>query len=359
MVDDAMNELYEIGGSEGWYSVYSHLYYDTELSEVAKSRLPGLKKNKKGKFSYNFGEIFACILGGINFGVIQPKDFKRLMNLMVRFLDSMIDYQDYAGVKAFEKSARNRRTLGISPSNLFYLLAKHNADYDSIEAKELISEYMEHMLFYGIKASVELAKEKGTCKYYNDTKYSDGLTPLDTYNKNVDYLVPDHRYIPKEDWDELKKEIKKYGMRNSTLLTAVPASNSSRVSNSISGINPPQELIYTIEDKKVTIKAAVPGLKRYKNFYKRNSGWNIDTKEYAKLVSVLQKYTDQAISMNAYWDMTKYPDNKINYSEIVEFDMICRTFGIKSLYYNKTKTDDQSQDTIEEESACSGGGCEL
>jgi ribonucleoside-diphosphate reductase alpha chain len=270
----------------------------------------------------------------------------------------MIDYQDYAGVKPFEKSAKNRRTLGISPGNLFYLLAKNNADYDSLEAKEVVSEYMENMLYYGMKASMELAKEKGTCEYFKDTKYSDGITPLDTYNKNVDYLVPDHRYVSKEKWRQLKQDIQNYGMRNSTILTAVPASNSSRVSNSISGINPPQDLIYTIEDKKVNLKGAVPNLKRYKNFYKRNSAWNIDFKEYAKLVAVIQKYMDQTISLNQYNNMTKYPDNVMPYSEVVLQDAVCRKYGIKSLYYSKTKTDDQKMEDLEEDS-CGSGGCNL
>jgi ribonucleoside-diphosphate reductase alpha chain len=358
-VNNAMQELYQIGGTEGWYSVYSHLYYGTELSKIAKTKLPGLKKNKKGKIKYNFGEIFSCILGGMNFGVIHPKELEELMELMVRFLDSMIDYQDYAGVDAFEKSAKKRRTLGISPGNLFYLLAKHNADYDSLKAKEIVSEYMENMLYYGIKASVELAKEKGTCEYFKDTKYSDGITPLDTYNKNVDYLVPDHRFIPEEKWKQLKEDIKKYGMRNSTLLTAVPASNSSRVSNQISGVNPPQDLIYVVEDKKVVMKGAVPNLKRYKNFYKRNSAWNIDFKEYAKLLAVLQKYIDQAISINQYNDMTKYKDG-IPFSEVILQDAVCRKYGIKSLYYSKTKTDDQKMDDIiSEEESCGSGGCTL
>jgi ribonucleoside-diphosphate reductase alpha chain len=301
-------------------------------------------------------------LGGVNFGVIKPKDFERVMNLMVRFLDSLITYQDYAGVESFEKSSKNRRALGISPSNLFYLLAKNNADYDSLKAKEIVSEYMENMLFYGLKASMELSKEQGKCNWFNDTKYSDGNTPLDTYNKNVDYLVPDIRFISEEKWTELKENIKEHGLRNSTLLTAVPASNSSRVSNSISGINPPQELVYTIEDKKVNIKAVVPNVKRYKAFYQRNSSWNIDTREYTKLVAVLQKYIDQGISLNTYYNLSnpKYKDG-IPFDEVIELDMIARKYGIKSLYYNKTKTvstEDSDQVEIQDE-GCSGGGCTL
>ena len=354
-VNTVIEELYEKGK---WFNLYSHLQYNTDLDQEIKDVLPGIKRQKRGEFKYNFGEIFSCILGGVNFGVVKPKDFERVMNLMVRFLDAMIDYQDYAGVHVFEKSAKNRRTLGISPSNLFYLLAKHNADYDSLKAKEIISEYMEYMLFYGIKASVELAKEKGACKYFNDTKYSKGITPLDTYNRNVDYLVPNHNFISTEEWNTLKEEIQIHGMRNSTLLTAVPASNSSRVSNSISGINPPQKTVYTIEDKKVNIKAVVPNLKRYKGFYERNTGWNINSIEYFKMVAVIQKYIDQAISLNQYNDMTQYQDNKIPYSEILKQDAICRKYGIKSLYYSKTKTDNQEQEDLEE-TGCTSGGCEL
>jgi ribonucleoside-diphosphate reductase alpha chain len=359
-VNETMEYLYYVGGREGWYSVYSFLYYDTPLSEQVKAVFPGLKKSKKGKFKYNFGEIFSCILGGVNFAV-PIKRIEKLMELQVRFLDSMIEYQDYVDLDIFEKSTKKRRALGISPSNLFYMLAKNDADYDSKEAMVLVSEYMEHMLYYGIKASNELAKELGPCGYYNDTKYSDGITPLDTYNKNVDKLIKDKRYIPKKDWDKLKEDIKKYGMRNSTILTVVPASNSSRVSNSVSGINPPQELIYTVEDKRVNIKAALPELRKYKKFYRRNYSWNIDTIKYTKLVAVIQKYVDQGISLNTYYDLTaeKYVDGKIKFSEIVELDAVVHKYGIKSLYYNKTKTDDQTQDDIMDDGICSSGGCEL
>jgi ribonucleoside-diphosphate reductase alpha chain len=357
-IDNALLYLYQEGE---WYSLYSHLFFGTELSSKADI-FPNLKKSKKGKFKVNFKETFSCILGGINFGVVKPKDFKRVMDLMVRFLDSLITYQDYAGVESFERSTKNRRALGISPGNLFYMLAKHNADYNSLKAKELVSEYMENMLFYGLKASMELAKEKGKCNWFNDTKYSSGITPLDTYNKNVDYLVPDHRYIPEEQWTELKEQIQEYGLRNSTLLTAVPASNSSRVSNSISGINPPQEMVYTIEDKKVNIKAVVPNVKRFKSFYKRNSGWNICTKEYTKLVAVIQKYIDQGISLNTYYDLSKPEyEEGIPFNEVQELDQIARKYGIKSLYYNKTKTvsnEDSNQVEIEDE-GCASGGCTL
>lgn len=362
-VQEHIERLYEIGGEDGWYSLYSYLYYGTEPSEDVKELLPGLKKNKKGKFKFNFGETFSCILGGINFN-IQKEEFEELMDLQVRFLDAMIDVQDYAGIETFEKFSKNRRALGISPSNLFYLLAKHDADYNSLKAKEIVSEYMEYMLFYGLKASMELAKEKGRCRYFNDTKYSDGITPLDTYNKNVDLLVKDKRYIPKNEWDTLKEDIKKYGMRNSTILTAVPASNSSRVSNSISGINPPQSLITTIEDKKVNIKSALPNLRKYKKFYERNSAWVVDTVEYTKLVAVIQKYIDQGISLNSYYDLTneeKYKNGKITMGEIIKLDAVVHKYGIKSLYYNKTRTQskDVEQNEIKDEQACSGGGCEL
>jgi len=373
--DNFIEQLY-INGE--WYQLYRYIMYKIE-DEHNKKIVEKFKEHldSEGEEAIvNFGEIFSCILGGINFGKLSKnvekrrKQFNLWLKLLIRFLDEKIDYQEYKKVKPFEKFSKNRRALGISPGNLFYMLAKYGYDYNTQEARDLVNEVMEEFLYYALKNSMELAKEKGKCKYFNDTKYSLGLTPVDWYNKNVDLLVSDKKL--KLNWNKLKENIKKYGLRNSTLLTAVPSSNSSRPANMISGINPPKGLLYGSEDQKVKVLGLLPDIKKYEEFYKRNLAWNIDVLEYWKLIAIIQKYTDQAISLNEYIDYTKYPDKKMPILELKKREIFMQKYGIKTLYYVISKTEehdknvllneDSSNDVIETEDnniGCSGGGCTL
>lgn len=357
-----INDLYIKGK---WYQLYKFIYYkiiDNQNEEIVKQFQSMLNKDGK-KIELNFGETFSCILGGVNFGnlphdkIERRKKMETMMKNQVYFLDEMIDYQDYAGIKTFERFTKNRRALGISPGNLFYLLAQYGYDYDSQEARELINEIMEEMLYYGIKASMELAKEKGKCKWFADTKYSKGIFPIDTYNKNVDRLCSSETQL---NWKWLKEQVLKNGMRNSTILTAVPSSNSSRPANMISGINPHQSLEYNIEDQKMKITGIVPDVEKYTDFYERQTAWKIDVIEYWKLIAIFQKWIDQSISLNEYVDFSNYKNMKIPKSEILKRDLFTLMFGIKSLYYAKTKTDVDDETLFEKEAeACGSGGCTL
>jgi ribonucleotide reductase alpha subunit len=359
---DWFDKLYEDGK---WYQLYRFIQYnvmDKENQEIVSQFNGYLDENGK-PVTINFGEVFSCILGGVNWGNLSLNDEKRrkqikdAMHIMVNFLDEMIDYQDYAGIKPFEKFTKNRRALGISPGNLFYLLARAGADYNSEEARALVHKVIEEMLYFGIQASVELAKEKGACKYFADTKYSKGILPIDTYNKNVDTLLENNTL--KLDWESLRKDILEFGMRNSTLLTAVPSSNSSRPANMISGINPPQSIEYNIEDQKMKVTGFLPDVKKYKKFYEKHIAWDLEIIEYWKLVAILQKFIDQAISINEYVDFTKYPNKQLPEKEFMRRDLFTIKYGLKTIYYAKTKTNEDEKELEYESEGCSGGGCTL
>jgi len=362
-VYDFVDNLYEIGE---WYQLYRYIYYDVVDSEnkiIVKQFKNLLTDSKDGEeVTLNFGEIFSCILGGFNMGELpkdvekRRKEIKEMMFLQVAFLDDMIDYQDYVGLTAFERFTKNRRSLGISPGNLFYFLAKNDAPYDSQKARDLVNEVMEEVLYYAIEASVELAKERGACKWFADTKYSKGIFPIDTYERNVDELVSPELKL---DWGYLREQVKEHGMRHSTLLTAVPSSNSSRPANMISGVNPPQSLEYNIEDQKMKISGVLPEVDKYLEFYEKSICWEIDQIEYMKLIAVFQKFIDQTISLNEYVDFTKYPEMKIPKSEVLKRDFFMQKFGIETAYYAKTRTEEDEKELSEEASECGSGGCAL
>jgi len=377
--EDFVKSLYKDGY---WYQLYRFMEYkiiDEKNSWVVDIHISFVSdtKSKENRYLLNFGEIFSCILGGVNFGNLsidvstRREQLQKSMNIMVNFLDELIDYQDYQDIKALEKFTLNRRALGISPGNYFYMLANYGFNYDTPQARALTAAVFEEFLYYGLKASNELAQEKGACKYFADTKYSKGFLPLDTYEKKVDELYDLNDYITfdedekvtlglgEDKWTELRYNIKTHGLRNSTLLTAVPSSNSSRPGNMISGINPPQGVTYSIEDNSMKITAILPNSKEYLDFYEYNSAWNLDMIEYWKLIAIMQKFIDQAISLNEYVDYTKYPKQKIPKSEVLRRDSFTEIYGIKTVYYAKTKTDSDTEELKHEEEGCSGGGCTL
>ena len=286
------------------------------------------------------GEIALCILSAINIGKINNNDeLEPLCDLAVRGLDEIIDHQNYP-VKAAEISTKARRSLGIGYIGLAHYLAKNKVKYDDKEAYKLIDELTESFQFYLLKASNEIAKEKGKCDYFDRTKYADGILPIDTYKKEVDEIVPHKKRMA---WESLRKDIEKYGLRNSTLTAQMPSESSSVVCNATNGIEPPRDYLSIKKSKKGTLKQIVPDYHRFKNFY--TLLWDQKSNEgYIKIVAIMQKYFDQAISGNWSYNPQNYEDNQVPVSEMANDLLMTYKYGWKTSYYHNTydgKTDDE------------------
>ena len=291
--------------------------------------------------------IALCILSAINWGNIRsPEDFEKPCRMAVRGLDALIDHQDYP-VLAAKIATIGRRPLGIGIINFAYWLVKNNTSYQEPDL-ELIDQYMEAWSYYLIKASVEIAKEKGACPKNWDTKYSRGILPIDTYKKSVDELVPHTERMP---WDELRSDLKKYGIRNSTLMAIMPAETSAQISNSTNGIEPPRGLVSVKQSKHGVMKQVVPGISRYKNKY--DLLWDHKSPMgYLKIVSVMQKYIDQGISVNTSYNPQNYEDEKISMNDMILYLLTSYKYGAKQLYYFNTY-DGQGEIDISKESSYS------
>ena len=277
------------------------------------------------------GEISLCTLSAINWGLInEPKEFEKYSDLAVRALDSLLDYQWYP-VPAAEESTRNRRPLGIGIINLAYFLAKRGLKYDE-SALATIDEYAEAWSYYLIKASNDLAKERGACPKSVETKYSLGLTPNDTYKKEVDELVPHKERL---DWFELRQNLIHYGIRNSTLMALMPAETSAQISNSTNGIEPPRALVSFKQSKDGIMAQVVPGYHKLKNQY--DLLWDQKSPEgYLKICAVLQKYIDQGISVNTSYNPENYEDHKVSMADMIKHLVMFYKYGGKQLYYFNT-----------------------
>ena len=301
------------------------------------------------------GEIGLCTLAAINLGEITDlnADMENLCDLLVRSLDELLDYQDYP-ILAAKISTENRRMLGIGVINYAYYLAKNGMKYSDGSANKLTHNTFEALQYYLLKASNNLAKDKGACNYFNETKYSDGILPIDTCKEAVDTLGGGGLLL---DWELLRGEIKEFGLRNSTLTALMPSETSSQVSNSTSGIDSPRGLMSIKSSKDGILKQVVPEIDNPKVVYEPL--WTIpNNKGYLELVAIMQKFVDQSISANTNYDPSKFDGGKVPMKVLLQDLLTAYKLGVKTLYYHNTRdgADDNQEDMVDD---CDGGGCKI
>ena len=291
------------------------------------------------------GEIALCILSAINVGKLSSlEDLEELCDLAVRALDEIIDHQNYP-VEAAEKSTKARTSLGIGYIGLAHYLAKNKVKYDNPEAWQLVNELSEAFQYNLLKSSMELAKEKGACDAFNNTKYSKGILPIDTYKKDIDeFISPELNY----DWESLRTHIKSYGLRHSTLSAQMPSESSSVVSNATNGIEPPRGYLSVKKSKKGPLKQIVPGYYHLRSYY--TLLWDmLNNDGYNKIVAAMQKYFDQAISGNWSYNPEHYENNEIPLSAMATDLLNTYKMGWKTAYYQNTYDSKKDEDEIIEE----------
>ena len=320
-------------------------------------KFEGLKQTKDlGTENYDLdnGMVALCILGCVNFGKLDTiEELDDLTDIMVRFLDNLIDVQEYP-MDATEWPTKGYRFLGIGISDFAHFLAKNEATLGTTKALKLSHQWAERFQYGLIKSSINLAKEKGPCHYSDKSLYSQGIMPVDTYNANVDQITENDLMC---DWDLLRHNAKKYGIRNTTLSAIPPTASSSLVSNSTQGIDPIQTVTDTFEASNFTVKSLIPDFEKEAYYMK---AWDMPgntSAEYLKLMAVLQKFIDQGMSSNQWYDLTKLP-NKILDSNRVKRDILTAwKYGLKSLYYIRSKDKENTSELIVD--GCESGACSI
>lgn len=314
------------------------------------------------------GEIALCTLSAVNLGLIEKlSDLEKPCQVLVRNLDNLLDYQNYP-VFAAEKT-KKRRTLGIGWTNLAYYLTKRGLRYSDGSANNEVHELAEAFQFYLLKASVELAKERGVCEFFDQTTYSKGLLPIDRYKKEVDNI---HTAELKQDWEWLRSEIATYGLRNSTLSTMMPCETSSQITNSTNGIEPPRGPRSFKSSAAGVFPVLVPDVEELNGEYEYKWGMK-GNKGYLDIVALIQKFIDQSISANTSYKPWEHPKGQLPMKLVLQDILYAYKMGLKTLYYHDTK--DGNDQTEEEEKAlleakaknkqsptddgCEGGACKL
>ena len=291
----------------------------------------------------HLGEIALCILSAVNVGKIRSdEELEELCDLAVRGLEELIDYQRYP-VKAAEIATKARRSLGVGFIGLAHYLAKLGYKYGSQEAWDAVHGLSESFQYYLLKASNKVAEEKGHCENFGRTKYADGILPIDTYKKDVDEICSQPL---QHDWESLRASILEHGLRHSTLSAQMPSESSSVVCNATNGIEPPRDYLSVKKSKKGPLKQIVPSYGTLKNNY--TLLWDMESnKGYVNVVSVMQKFFDQAISGNWSYNPEHYPDNEVPVSVMAEDLLTTFKYGWKTSYYQNTN--DMKNDDVEED----------
>jgi ribonucleoside-diphosphate reductase alpha chain len=305
------------------------------------------------------GEIALCTLSAFNLGAIDNLDeLEELAELAVRALDSLLGYQDYPIAAAFSASM-GRRTLGVGVINYAYYLAKNGVRYSDGSANALTHRTFEAIQYYLMKASNKLAQEFGACPLFNETTYSKGVMPIDSYKKDLDKVCNEPLHY---DWETLRKDVMTHGLRNSTLSALMPSETSSQISNATNGIEPPRGHVSVKASKDGILKQVVPEYDRLKDQYELL--WDMPNNDgYIALVAIMQKFVDQTISANTNYDPAKFEGGRVPMKMLLKDILTAYKLGVKTLYYHNTRdgASDIQEDMKPEvaDEGCEGGACKI
>lgn len=336
----------------------THSPFNPQLAPVRQSNLCleiALPTKPLNDINDPNGEIALCTLSAFNLGAINHlEELEELAELATRALDALLDYQNYP-IKAAEMATMNRRTLGIGVINYAYYLAKNNVKYSDGSAIALTHRTFEAIQYYVLKASVKLAQEMGACPKFNETTYAQGLLPIDTYKKDLDKICQEPLYL---DWESLRADIVKHGLRNSTLTALMPSETSSQIANATNGIEPPRGLVSIKASKDGILKQVVPEFERLQHQYELL--WDMPGNEgYLHLVGIMQKFIDQAISANTNYDPQRFEGQKVPMKQLIKDLLTAYKFGLKTLYYQNTRDGADDMQTNIQDDGCAGGACKI
>lgn len=336
----------------------THSPFDPKLAPVRQSNLCleiALPTRPLNDIKDPEGEIALCTLSAFNLGALDNlEELEELAELATRALDALLDYQNYP-IKAAELATMNRRTLGIGVINFAYYLAKNGVKYSDGSAINLTHRTFEAIQYYLLKASVKLAQELGACPKFSDTTYAQGLLPIDTYKKDLDKICQEPLHL---DWESLRADIVKHGLRNSTLTALMPSETSSQIANATNGIEPPRGLVSVKASKDGILKQVVPEFERLHNQYELL--WDMPNNEgYLHLVGIMQKFIDQSISANTNYDPQRFEGQKVPMKQLIKDLLTAYKFGLKTLYYQNTRDGADDMQTSIQDDGCASGACKI
>lgn len=298
------------------------------------------------------GEVALCNLSAINVARnLTDEEYEDAMYYALKMIDVTIHKTEYR-LPHVGVTAKARMNAGVGIIGLAYYLANKGLDYTSPLGLKEIHKVAERHMYFAIKASLRLGKELGNAPWINRTKWPDGWLPIDTYNKRVDELVePVYQY----DWESLRKEIiANGGIRNSTLIAHMPTESSSKAAGVPNGVYPIRGLYLKKTDGSNVSDWVANESNVLASQYQ--FAYDIDPVELNKAYAVLQKFCDQAISADSYYDRSVNPEVKTD--KLLAHFLSMIKYGVKTRYYTNSLTTERDSGQVRS-IGCEGGACTL
>lgn len=339
------------------FETYSDLYRTTSLTPVNEGEYDLTLDN---------GQVAFCNLAGLEVSRLYDNDeeYEKAAYYALLMIDEGINNAEL-GFPALNKSIRDWRSAGVSMIGLAHLLARKHLDYTSKEGKQFIHDLAEKNYYLLLKAAIRLTKERGVTPASSQTKWVDGWLPIDTYKKTVDEIVPNEL---KQDWETLRKEVKSLkGLRFTTLSTIVPSESSSLLLASSNSLYAVRNLVLVKQNGDNAVTWIAPEATKLKQYYQ--SAWKIPPKDMIEVYAIVQKFTDQGISADMWYDRSEQLE--IPVSTLMQHTLWMNKYGMKGRYYVNSKTEkdldltvaatniDRQNFETEEDKGCGSGGCTL
>lgn len=276
------------------------------------------------------GEIGLCNLAAIVAGRVSEDDYKEVAYRALKMIDNVISIMEYPFAH-LKYTAQARRSAGVGITNLAHDMAQKGLKYDSAEGKAYMHRLAEMHSYWLHKASVQLAKERGKCDWFHKTKYAEGWLPIDTYTKYVDNITAQPLLC---DWEGLREEIAKYGMRNSVLEAYMPVESSSIAGNTTNSIYPIREPVVVKSSGTNHNVFIAPDWEELKSQYQ--FAWDVPQKDMIEMYAIFQKFTGQGISADFYRSFKEGEQPRISAKELLELWLYRIKCGMKTVYYTNT-----------------------
>ncbi|GED19470.1 MULTISPECIES: ribonucleoside-diphosphate reductase subunit alpha [Kurthia] len=259
------------------------------------------------------GDFVVCNLSSINLGRAVPEDvLERLIPIQVRMLDNVIELNTIPVAQA-ERTNSRYRGIGLGTFGWHHLLAKKGIAWESDESVEYADSLYEQIAYLTIKASHELAKEKGSYPLFEGSDWATGA------------YFDKHGY-DSEQWNELRANIGEFGMRNGYVMAVAPNSSTSIIAGSTASIDPIFQKSYSEEKKDYKIPVTVPDLDEKTTWYYK-SAYFIDQNWTIKQNAARARHIDQGISLNLY------VQNTVKAKDLLALHLNAWNSGIKTTYY--------------------------
>lgn len=326
-----------------------HTPYDKDvirmLNLCAETALPTRGFNSVDSLnkpvSEDDGLVGLCFLLATDWGKCDNEEIDYVNYYACRALDNIITMTSYP-FETLRDVGHNYRSIGVGITNLAYTLAKNKVKFSSEEGRNLVHKIAEKHQYSLYKASCSLAKERGKLGWLDRTKFKDGTLCVDTYTKEID---KHHSQELLCDWETLREDIKKYGVRFSTHSAHMPCESSSGWGYSTNGVLPIRQGVLMKSRPEGLIPFFAPEYDKYKEWYEL--AWDIESQDLYKIYGIIQKFTCQSISSDTYLDFKKFENGLVPMKKMMQDMLFSMKVGMKSHYYSNSRTEDKHDSEVQ------------